>query len=86
MDGTLKAMLERWARDTTMTVSYEHPSDFTLYSAVARIRTGDLHQAVLQVSAGYATQGVVVTTEGNRIVVRSAAERVANLPGAGVAP
>jgi hypothetical protein len=67
-------------------VSYEHASDFTLYSAVASVRTDDLQQAVSQVSAAYAAQGVAVTTDGDRIVVRSAAEGAANLPGAAAAP
>jgi hypothetical protein len=73
MDGTLKAMLERWARDSKMTLSYQHASDFTLHAAVAQIRTNDLGQAVSQLSAAYAAQGVFVTTEGTLIVVRGAA-------------
>jgi len=73
MDGTLKTMLERWARDSKMTLSYLHASDFTLHAAVAQIRTNDLQEAVSQLSAAYAVQGVSVATEGNQIVVRSAA-------------
>jgi hypothetical protein len=73
MDGTLKNMLDRWARDSKMTLSYLHSSDFTLHSAVAQIHTNDLQQAVSQLSAAYAAQGVSVTTEGNQIVVRNAA-------------
>lgn len=77
MDGTLKTMLERWARDSKMTLSYLHASDFTLHAAVAQIRTNDLGQAVSQLSTAYASQGVSVTTEGNQIVVRSAAAATA---------
>jgi hypothetical protein len=73
MDGTLKTMLERWARDSKMTLSYMHASDFTLHAAVAQIRTNDLAEAASQLSIAYAPQGVSVTTEGNQIVVRSAA-------------
>lgn len=73
MDGTLKTMLERWARDSKMALSYGHPSDFTVHSAVAQIRTNDLQDAVSQLSSAYAPQGIVVATEGNQIVVRTAA-------------
>jgi hypothetical protein len=79
MDGTLKTMLERWARDSKMTLSYLHASDFTLHAAVADIRTNDLGQAVSQLSSAYGTQGVSVTTEGNQIVVRSAAPATATV-------
>lgn len=79
MDGTLKVMLERWARDSKMAVTYGHSSDFTLHSAVARIRTDDLQQAVSQLSTAYATQGVVVTTDGNRIIVRGSAPASASI-------
>ena len=78
MDGTLKAMLERWARDSKMTLSYLHASDFTLHAAVAEINTNDLQQAVSQLSMAYAAQGVSVATEGNQIVVRSAAPATAS--------
>lgn len=73
MDGTLKAMLERWARGAKMQVSYQHPSDFTLHAAVANVRTDDLSQAVAQVSAAFAAQGVSISVDSNRIVVRSQA-------------
>lgn len=72
MDGTLKTMLERWSRDSKMALSYGHSSDFTLHSAVAQIRTNDLQEAVSQLSAAYAPQGIVVVAEGNRIVVHGA--------------
>jgi len=41
MDGTLKHMLERWARDAHMTLDYRHPSDYTLVAPVADVRTGN---------------------------------------------
>ncbi len=72
MDGTLKTMLTRWARDSKMTLSYLHPSDFTLYAPVAQIRTNDLQRAVSELSAAYAGQQVSVTAAGNQIVVRVA--------------
>ena len=70
MDGTLKTMLTRWANDSKMTLSYLHPSDFTLYGPVAQIQTNDLQQAVSQLSAAYAAQRVSVTASNNQIVVR----------------
>ena len=70
MDGTLKTMLTRWASDSKMTLSYLHPSDFTLYGPVAQIQTNDLQQAVSQLTTAYAEQRVSVTASNNQIVVR----------------
>lgn len=70
MDGTLKTMLARWARDSKMPLAYLHPADFTLHAAAARIHTNDLQQAASQLTAAYAARGVSVTTDGNQIVVR----------------
>ena len=72
MDGTLKTMLTRWAKDSRMTLSYLHPSDFTVYGPVAQIQTNDLQRAVSELSAAYAAQQVSVTAAGNQIVVRVA--------------
>jgi hypothetical protein len=72
MDGTLKNMLTRWAADSKMTLSYLHPSDFTLYGPVAQIQTNDLQTAVSQLTAAYAGQQVSVTASDNQIVVRVA--------------
>ena len=79
IDGTLKTMLARWSKDSKMTLSYMHPSDFTLYEPVANIRTSDLHQAVAQLTAAYAGQHVLITASNNQIVVSIA-------PTASVAP
>lgn len=72
MDGTLKNMLTRWAGDSKMTLSYLHPSDFTLYAPVAQIHTNDLQVAVSELTAAYAGQQVSVTASNNQIVVRVA--------------
>jgi hypothetical protein len=53
VDQTLKTMLARWASDTGMTLSYRHPSDFTLHSAVAQIRSTRLQEALDQLQAAY---------------------------------
>ena len=72
LDGTLKNTLERWAKDSKMTLSYLHSSDFTLHAAVASIRTNSLREALNQISAAYASQQVNVVAEENQIVVRLA--------------
>lgn len=72
MDRTLKGMLERWARDTRMTLEYAHGSDFTLHAPVADLRSDDLHAAAARLNAIYAPQQVRVSVEGERIVVRQA--------------
>jgi len=77
MDGTLKNMLARWAKDSKMTLSYLHPSDFTLHAAVAKIHTSSLQDAVSQLTLAYTGQGVAITAEDNQIVVRAAATAMA---------
>ncbi len=71
MDGTLKTMLTRWAKDSKMTLSYLHPSDFTLHTPAAKIRSSNLQEAASQLSAIYAEQLVSITAIGNQIVVRA---------------
>lgn len=80
MDGTLKAMLTRWSKDSKMTLSYLHPSDFTLHEPVAKIHTNDLQQAVAQLTAAYAAQQVQITASNNQIVV-SVADTPSVSPG-----
>ena len=70
MDTTLKRMLERWAKDAEMEVDYRHPMDYTLYTAVASIRTPSLQEAVSQLNAAYAEQQVSIGISGDQIVVR----------------
>lgn len=69
MDGTLRTMLTRWARDSRMTLEYHHPSDFTLAAPVAQVRTASLADAAMQLASIYAGQRVSVRVEGDRIVV-----------------
>ena len=70
MDGTLKKMLERWANDSDMVLTYRHPMDYTLYAAVADVRTPSLQEAVSQINAAYASQQFSVAVSGGEIVVR----------------
>jgi len=70
MDRTLKTMLARWAQDSKMTLTYQHPSDFSLYQPVAQIRTGNLQEAVARLTSLYAAQHVSVMVRDNAIVVR----------------
>ena len=86
MDGTLKNMLARWARDSKMTLSYEHTSDFTLHGAVSGIRSSDLRSAAGQLTQAFAAQRIAVELDGNRIVVRPAAADGGSGDGADAAP
>ncbi len=72
LDGTLKNTLTRWAKDSKMTISYLHSSDFTLHAQVANIRTDNLRDALSQLSAAYAPQQVQIVAEQNQIVARFA--------------
>lgn len=80
-DGTLKTMLDRWARDARLTLAYLHPNDYTLHAPVAQIRTSSLEDAASLLSAAYAGQGVRVVVERPRIIVSQA-----SAPAADVAP
>lgn len=69
MDGTLKTMLSRWAKDTKMTLSYQLTSDFTLYQPVSKIQTSDVRSAAAELSKIYAAEGVLVTINDKQILV-----------------
>jgi hypothetical protein len=81
MDETLRNMLVRWTTDTGMTLVYRIPSDYTLFAPVTKVRTADIQQAVSELSAIYAAQGVSVTVAGERLQV----DRVKSL-GSGITP
>lgn len=76
MDRTLKTMLTRWAKDSKRTLSYQHPSDFTLHAPVAQVHTNDLQQAVMLLTTLYVAQQISITASNNEIVVRPAAPAV----------
>lgn len=97
MDGTLKNMLTRWAKDSGVQLTYEMPSDFTLYKAVSQVQTTDIQDAVTSLNTIYASQDVFITADNRQILVRSAAAVhaeaaqpaspvPANEPAAGAAP
>lgn len=71
-DGTLKYMLDRWARDSKLQLAYEHPNDYTLHTQAARIRTDDIGAAAAELTSAYAGEGVRVGVEGSRIRVTDA--------------
>ncbi len=85
MDGTLKTMLERWAKDSGMTLDYRITSDYTLYGAVSTIATTNPQQAMIDLSAAYAGQGISVSIVGNQIVVQTAVPSTASTGTAGKA-
>lgn len=72
VDGTLKSMLSRWAKDSRLNLSYLHPNDYTLYGPVGQIRTRSLEQAAAALSSAYAGQQLVVVVNRTQIVVRHA--------------
>jgi hypothetical protein len=72
MDATLRSMLNRWASDNGLQLSYQIGSDFTLHQPVARVRTNDIQSAVGELSAIYEPQGIAITVDGKQIVVQAA--------------
>jgi hypothetical protein len=69
VDRTLKTMLARWASDLKMTLDYRHPSDFSLYAPVGRLRTDNLQDAAANLTALYAREHVLVAVRDNAILV-----------------
>lgn len=69
MDGTLKTMLTRWAKDSGMELDYRFGSDFTLFGPVSQIDTTDIRDAASQLSSAYVARGIAVTVVGNKITV-----------------
>lgn len=83
VDGTLKAMLARWARDGGVSLHYRHRNDYTLHAPVARIRTPHLQEAATALTLAYAGQGLRVVAGDSTLAVEDAvaddrdAERIA---------
>jgi hypothetical protein len=69
MDGTLKTMLTRWAKDSGMVLSYQLLSDYTLYKPVAQIQTRDVRSAAAELNSIYAAEGVFITINDKQILV-----------------
>jgi len=69
MDGTLKTMLSRWAKDSGMQLDYRFGSDFTLFGPVAQIDTTDIRDAAAQLSSAYASHGVSIYVVSKTITV-----------------
>lgn len=86
MDGTLKTMLARWAKDSGMQLAYELPSDYTLFKPVTQIRTPDIQSAASELTSIYAAQGVRVSADNRRIVVQLASQAPADAAPAAVQP
>jgi hypothetical protein len=69
MDGTLKNMLARWAKDSRLTLSYRLSNDYTLTTQASQIRTLNIRVAVGQLSAIYAPQGISIAVTDRLIEV-----------------
>jgi hypothetical protein len=83
LDGTLKNTVTRWAKDAKMTLSYQHPSDFTLHQQAAdAVRSANAQEAASQLSAAYAGQRVLISINGNQISVTQAVSAPAAAEGA----
>lgn len=82
MDGTLKTMLTRWAKDSGWQLSYLLLSDFALYTPVSQLHTTDVQEAIAKLNTLYAQQDVLISADNRQILVRSAsaarAETTAN--------
>lgn len=80
LDGTLRTMLRRWAKDSGMQFSYQLQSDYTLTQPVSAIRTTDVHRALADLNAIYATQGIQLYTLNNEIRAEPAPDPAGRRP------
>lgn len=72
LDGTLKNMLSRWAKDTGARLIYRLPYDYTLYTPVSGVRSRSLPDAVAQLSSIYSDEHVAITTVDHEIIAEPA--------------
>src|SRR5690606_15666780 len=68
MDGTLRGLLERWARDSGNELDYRHPFDFTLHEPVRAVRSARLPDALSQLERAFDGHGLELRLQGNRVV------------------
>jgi len=68
-DGTLRVLLERWARDSGTELDYRHPFDFVLHQPVRSVRAYGIADALAQLDRAFGPHGVVMRIEGSRLVV-----------------
>jgi hypothetical protein len=71
MDGTLKTMLTRWAKDTGIQLSYNVRADYTLIAQAAQINTSNIHQAASELNEIYAPEGISVAVSDWQITVQA---------------
>lgn len=76
IDGTLKNMLERWARESKTGLSYMFTSDYTLHVPVATIKQPNLEAALQELNDVYAPQKINIGMESGQIVVRAKLEEL----------
>lgn len=69
MDGTLRNLLARWARDGGHELDYRHAADFTLHEPVRGVRSARLPDALAQLERAFDAHGVRMRLDGNRVVV-----------------
>jgi len=81
LDGTLRGMLRRWANDNAMPLVWQLNSDYTLYKAMANLRSTDIQAAVDELNRIYANEGVFITADIQRILVQSAANAASAAAG-----
>jgi len=72
LDGTLRTMLQRWAKDSSKQLSYQLQSDYTLTQPASLIRTADIHRALVDLNEIYAPQGILLYTVNNEILAKPA--------------
>ena len=74
IDVTLKTMLNRWAKESNMTLQYNHVSDYTVHTPVATIRQPNLDAALSELEQIYAPQGLRIFSQSGQIVVQNQQE------------
>lgn len=73
LDGTLKRLLERWAKEAGLVLEYGIDVDYTLHAPVSRLHATSLADAVSGLDALYRAHGVAISMTGDRVVVSARA-------------
>lgn len=83
VDGSLRALLARWAGDTGRSLRYTAGFDLTLHRAAATLRETDIQAAITRLNSLYAGRGIAIAA-GEEVItvsaVRSGAAGASPLP------
>ena len=83
IDGSLKCLLERWARDKKMQLHYNVRSDFTLPVSLNDFKKANLEESLAVLDKTYKAKGITIgLVDESKILVQPFVENIASAPTA----